>query len=90
MVSMCQRAYTELFKHVGERVTLAGWLHARRTLGGVAFLSRERWVGDVSGCLRRRFEAPEIPVESIVRVEGLLVREEKAPGGFEFATPGGI
>ena len=88
MVSMCRRVRTpELFKHVGERVTLAGWLHARRTLGGVAFyLVRDGW-GMCQVVCEGDSKPPEIPVESIVRVEGLLVREEKAPGGFELRDP---
>ena len=28
---------TELGAHLGERVTLAGWLHAKRELGSVSF-----------------------------------------------------
>jgi nondiscriminating aspartyl-tRNA synthetase len=35
---------TELLAHVGERVTLAGWVHAKRDLGAVSFLVlRPRW-----------------------------------------------
>ena len=34
---------TDLSSHIGERVTLAGWLHAKRELGAVSFvLVRDR------------------------------------------------
>lgn len=77
---------TEVQAHVGERVRVEGWLHSLRQLGGVNFLVvRDGW--GVMQCVTEREEEiaslGEVSVESVVRVEGTVVREAQAPGGVE-------
>jgi aspartyl-tRNA synthetase len=69
---------------VGERVTVAGWVHRRRDHGGVVFID----VRDRSGLLQVVFhpeEAPEahalagdLRSEDVVSVEGALVERDAA------------
>ncbi|MCZ7567212.1 MAG: aspartate--tRNA(Asn) ligase [Ardenticatenaceae bacterium] len=83
---------TEIGQHVGERVRVAGWLHALRRLGGVNFIVvRDGWgmVQVVTGD-----EADLAPllvaglsIETVVAVDGLVVREAQAPGGLELHHP---
>ncbi|HZU77714.1 MAG TPA: aspartate--tRNA(Asn) ligase [Dehalococcoidia bacterium] len=82
----------EIGEHVGERVRLAGWLHALRRLGGVSFVVlRDGWglaqavaTGeDELAPLARAGAGPE----SVIAVEGLAVRAVQAPGGVELREP---
>src|SRR2546421_2854927 len=79
---------TELGAHVGERVTLAGWLHAKRELGSVSFaVLRDRAglaqvVVDPSNSLLLSHG-----LETVLELEGLAVGNEQAPGGVELHEP---
>ena len=70
----------DLNKHIGEEVTLRGWVHNRRRMGGISFLIlRER-----SGLVQCVFHKTDIPLnESSVQVTGEVVESAKAPGGLE-------
>lgn len=70
----------ELPTRVGEAVTLQGWVHNRRDLGGIQFLL----LRDRSGLVQCVFQGVELPLhESCVRVAGTVVANERAPGGVE-------
>jgi nondiscriminating aspartyl-tRNA synthetase len=77
---------TEAAGHVGERVTVAGWLHAVRRPGGIVFAV----LRDRAGLIQVVSENPrdadllqELGVESVLAVSGQVVREERAPLGVE-------
>ena len=79
----------EVGSHIGERVRVAGWLHSLRQLGGVSFLViRDGW-GTVQAVAETQPELASldvgegIGVESVVSVEGQVVRMPQAPGGIE-------
>ncbi|HEX9116254.1 MAG TPA: aspartate--tRNA(Asn) ligase, partial [Anaerolineae bacterium] len=86
-----ERIYTsQLGAHVGERVTLAGWLHAIRRLGSINFLV----VRDAHGTAQVVVDTPEtlaslagLLPETVLRIEGLAVSEPQAPGGVELHQP---
>jgi len=74
----------------GERVTIAGWAHEIRDLGGIAFLI----LRDTSGTIQVKFAKDELPDdlvergtgvtrESVVSVTGEAEEEERAPTGVE-------
>ena len=70
----------DLAAHVGESVTLVGWVLTRRDLGGIGFLV----VRDRSGVVQCVFEGQKLPLhESCVRVTGTVANHGKAPGGVE-------
>ncbi len=83
---------TEAGLHVGERVLVAGWLHALRRLGGVSFLVlRDGWgllqiVAASEDELAPLAEA-EAGVESVLAVEGVVTAAPQAPGGIELRQP---
>ena len=71
---------SRLSQHVGDEVTVRGWVHNRRDLGGIQFLL----LRDGGGLVQCVFENTELPLfESCVRVEGKVVENAKAPGGLE-------
>jgi nondiscriminating aspartyl-tRNA synthetase len=83
---------TELSAHVGERVRLQGWVHNLRRLGGVNFvILRDGWgtaqaVSEDETALAPLSSAG-LGVESVVALEGIVVREAQAPGGYELHEP---
>ena len=74
----------------GVEVTLAGWAHEIRDLGGIAFLILRDREGFAQITLLKKRADPKvletvrsISRESIVQVRGTVKAEPKAPGGFE-------
>lgn len=74
----------------GEQVSIAGWVHEKRDLGGLFFLIVRDREGFAQVTLHKRevelelFEqARRVPRESVVAIEGVVKGEEKAPGGYE-------
>jgi len=74
----------------GETVTVAGWVHEIRDLGGIAFLI----VRDTTGKIQVKFEKAEmddelvetglgVHRESVVSVTGAVEEEDRAPTGVE-------
>ncbi|MCC6612630.1 MAG: aspartate--tRNA(Asn) ligase [Anaerolineae bacterium] len=88
---MQDRIWTiHLGRHVGERVTLAGWLHRLRRLSGVSFLI----LRDRTGTAQVVIEDPAIldlldgcQHETVLCVSGEVVQEAQAPGGVEIRHP---
>ena len=78
----------EVQAHIGERVLVTGWLHSLRQLGGLNFLViRDGW-GLIQAVAEREEEITpllenKLVVESVISVEGLVIREAQAPGGTE-------
>ncbi|MGA7669177.1 MAG: aspartate--tRNA(Asn) ligase [Nitrolancea sp.] len=77
---------TDLLKHVGSQVRLAGWLLRRRQLGAISFLI----VRDGQGTAQVVIEDPALieqtaalHPESVLVIDGLAVHSEQAPGGVE-------
>ncbi|MEW6046442.1 MAG: aspartate--tRNA(Asn) ligase [Bacillota bacterium] len=74
---------TELAAHVGERVHVAGWLHARRRLGGITFtLLRDGW-GICQLVSEGDEPLPGVANESVVSAAGVVAAAPQAPGGVE-------
>jgi len=76
----------EVPQHVGERVTIAGWLHRRRELKSVTFLVIRDRAGLVQVVLPTA-AAGKVDEETVLQVEGLVVATEQAPGGAELTEP---
>ncbi|CAN5851381.1 aspartate--tRNA(Asn) ligase [soil metagenome] len=81
---------SDLVDHTGERVTLSGWLHHRRSLKSVCFLI----LRDASGLAQivvddpaTRAEVESLPHESVLTIAGEVVASAQAPGGIEMHWP---
>lgn len=78
---MSRTLANELTNQIGETVTLQGWLHWKRDLGGIQFaLLRDR-----SGIVQIVVDkGVDLPIaESSMQVTGKVVQNAKAPGGLE-------
>ncbi|HMD13818.1 MAG TPA: OB-fold nucleic acid binding domain-containing protein, partial [Bacteroidota bacterium] len=80
----------ELSKHVGEEISISGWLYHKRSSGKVRFLV----VRDGTGLLQcvmvkgvisddvfLKFD--ELTQESSLTVTGKIKKDDRAPGGYE-------
>jgi nondiscriminating aspartyl-tRNA synthetase len=77
---------SRLPEHVGERVRLAGWIHAWRELSRVTFVV----LRDSSGLAQIvvvEGEQPTLVAETVVEIVGEVVANEQAPGGVELHAP---
>jgi len=86
---------TSLAEHVGDTVTIAGWIETTRVHGKVGFAV----VRDGSGVVQCVFLKSELPPEiwttlealtqeACVSVEGLVKEEPRSPGGHELSAKG--
>lgn len=76
----------ELKDHIDETVTIRGWVHKKRLLGGLNFIT----VRDRSGISQSLIENKEeveklrgLQVGTVVSFTGKVVADERAPGGAE-------
>ena len=72
--------------HIGQTVTLTGWVHSRRDLGGVIFIDvrdregRTQTVFDPSDLPKEIFsQAEKLRSECVIRIPGRFVNGPKAP-----------
>ncbi len=90
---MSHTPIAKLPQHVGQRVTVAGWLTNIRSSGKIAFLQLRDGSGFVQGVVARNdvsedvFErARHLAQESSVLVTGEVRADERAPSGVELAV----
>lgn len=86
------RVYTHhIRQHVGENVTIAGFVQTIRNQGSITFLL----VRDISGVIQVVITknnneamgvASTLSLESVIAVTGLVKEERQAPGGLEIAA----
>src|SRR5512137_1760021 len=85
------RVYIEhLENHIGEVVTLRGWLYNKRSSGKVRFLLLRDGTGVVQGVMVKGGVSDEIfgqfdllTQESSFAMTGKVRKEDRAPGGYE-------
>jgi asparaginyl-tRNA synthetase len=86
---------SELRAHVGQTVTLRGWVVTTRSSGKIAFVVLRDGSGVVQGVLSRK-EVPEgvwaafgrLSQETSVAMTGTVREEPRSPGGHELAVSG--
>jgi len=76
----------ELAQHIGETITIKGWLHKKRLLGGLNFIT----LRDRSGIAQTKIEDKDeveklrgLQIGTVLAMTGLVVADERAPGGAE-------
>jgi asparaginyl-tRNA synthetase len=87
---MNQTYINQLSEHVGEEVTLKGWLYNLRSSGKLLFPQLRDGTGIVQCVVFKKAVQPEIwdalknlGQESALIVQGTVRADERAPGGFE-------
>lgn len=76
----------DIHAHVGETITIEGWLHKKRLLGGLNFIT----LRDRKGLAQTKIEDKDeleklrgMQVGSVLALTGMVVADERAPGGAE-------
>ncbi len=70
----------DLARHADEHITVSGWVHRVRNLGGITFVM----VRDRSGMAQLVYQTPPtFGNETVVTVGGTVSANDKAPGGYE-------
>jgi asparaginyl-tRNA synthetase len=85
------RIYVEdLSKHIGEELTLQGWLYNKRSSGKIRFLVMRDGTGIIQGVVVKNAVSDEIfgkfdelTQESSFTMRGKIRKEDRAPGGYE-------
>jgi nondiscriminating aspartyl-tRNA synthetase len=79
----------DLPSHIGEPVTIAGWLHRKRRLKSVTFLIIRDRTGLAQAVLVADDPAAAAmpPEETVIEVSGLVAASAQAPGGAEITGP---
>lgn len=77
--------------HVGQEVTLAGWVHKRRNLGGLVFADLRDRYGRVQvvfnpDTMDNFAVADELKYEYVIKVVGTVVKREEATINNDFPT----
>jgi asparaginyl-tRNA synthetase len=82
----------ELGEHVGQQVTVKGWVAQKRSMGKVRFLVLRDGTGYLQCVAFVKDVSPElfaaadsVPQESSVEVTGTVRQDDRAPGGYELA-----
>lgn len=83
---MTRTLTNEISAHVGETVTLEGWLHKKRLLGGLNFIT----LRDRRGVAQTKIDNKEeleklrgLQIGTVLALTGTVVADERAPGGAE-------
>lgn len=83
---MTRTLIRELPNKIGETVTIRGWLHKKRLLGGLNFLTIRDRSGLAQNLLEDKDEIEKLrglQVGTVVAFTGTVVADERAPGGAE-------
>ncbi|HEU4588913.1 MAG TPA: asparagine--tRNA ligase [Gemmatimonadales bacterium] len=90
MSSVC---ISDLRHHVGQTVTVRGWITTTRSSGKIAFLVLRDGTGYLQGVVAKK-EVPEavwntfgtLTLETSVAVSGVVREEPRSPGGYELGV----
>ncbi|MEM2644446.1 MAG: asparagine--tRNA ligase [Candidatus Bathyarchaeia archaeon] len=84
-----------LGKHVSEEVIVRGWLHNKRSSGGIHFLMVRDGTGIIQCTMKKdRVDAEtfeitkKLTLESTIELNGIVREDKRAPGGYEIQVSG--
>ena len=72
--------------HVGQTISVAGWLHKKRLLGGLNFIALRDRSGVVQSLIDDKVELEKLrgmQIGTVMKLTGMVVADERAPGGAE-------
>ncbi len=77
---------TDTPKYIGKKVSLSGWIHQIRELGGINFIILRDGKGQIQAVVSSKKETnklKKINSETVVSLSGKIVKEKRAPNGVE-------
>ncbi len=80
----------ELKDHIGKTITVEGWIHKKRLLGGITFINVRDRTGLAQVVVENKDEVEKLrgmQLGTVLSVTGKVVEEPRAPGGAELHEP---
>ncbi len=80
----------ELAGQIGKEVTVQGWIHKKRLLGGLNFINLRDRSGLIQCVVEDKDEVEKLrglQIGTVLSVTGTVTEEERAPGGAELHEP---
>lgn len=77
---------SDVANHVGKPVSVSGWLHKKRLLGGLTFIVVRDRSGLIQAVVKDKDEVEKLrglQIGTVLTVEGQAKKEPRAPGGAE-------
>lgn len=76
----------EIATHIGETITIQGWLHKKRLLGGLNFITLRDRRGVAQSLVEDKEQVEKLrgmQIGTVLSLTGNVVADERAPGGAE-------
>lgn len=80
----------DLQDKTGKQVSLSGWLHKKRLLGGLTFINLRDRSGLAQIVVKDKSEVEKLrglQIGTVVEVTGMVIKEPRSPGGVEVHDP---
>lgn len=81
----------QLTQHVGQKVSVSGWLHKKRLMGGLTFIVIRDRSGVAQALIKDKAEVEKLrglQVGTVLQIEGIVAEDSRAPGGVEIHEVG--
>lgn len=81
---------SELKQHIGKQVTVQGWIHKKRLMGGLTFINVRDRKGLTQILVEDKNEVEKLrglQIGTVLSVTGTVFEDERAPGGAELHEP---
>lgn len=80
----------QIADHIGKKITITGWLHKKRKLGGLNFINIRDRRGLTQVLIEDKDEVEKLrglQIGTVLSVEGEVVKDDRAPNGAELHDP---
>ncbi|MEO8785318.1 MAG: aspartate--tRNA(Asn) ligase [Candidatus Saccharimonadales bacterium] len=81
---------SDVHSHVDQTITIQGWLHKKRLLGGITFINIRDRRGLTQVVVKDKDEVEKLrglQIGTVLSVSGKVVNEPRSPGGAELHEP---
>src|SRR5687768_4364324 len=81
---------SELKDKIGQEVTIQGWLHKKRAMGGLNFINIRDRHGLTQVLIENKDEVEKLrglQIGTVIEITGKVIEEPRAPGGAELHDP---
>lgn len=81
---------SKVSEHIGKEITIKGWLHKKRLLGGLNFINVRDRRGLTQILVEDKGEVEKLrglQIGTVLEVTGKVLEDERAPGGAEIHEP---
>lgn len=83
---MARTLIRDIASHKNETITINGWLHKKRLLGGLNFITLRDRSGIAQSLIENKDEVEKLrglQIGTVLSLTGKVIEDERAPGGAE-------